>query len=73
MALWTRVALRRGGQSKVWHAAAGEVNAHGQGRRGVCWCTPLVLLPPPRGETDAHNSPPILCYDALPCAFGAVA
>ena len=51
----------------------GDVDEHGHGRKGWCLCAPLVLLPPPRGQTDAHNSPPMPCYDALPCAFGAVA
>jgi hypothetical protein len=73
MALWTRVAIRRCGQSKAWHAVAGMWTRMGRGAKGAYLCAPLIFLPPPRGETDAQNSHPMPCDDALPGAFGAVA
>jgi hypothetical protein len=44
----------------------GAMDVHEPRRRGWCLCTPLLVLPPCRGETESPNAHPIPCQAAPP-------
>jgi hypothetical protein len=60
-----RVAITRHGQSKAWHAGAGIGTSLDMGER-VVLVRSSILLPPPRGQTDWQNVPPMPWQDAFP-------
>ena len=71
VALWTTPGHQEVGAVLGVAGWGGDVDTHGHKYRGVCLWAPLCFPPPPRGETEAQNAQPLLCHEALPCAFGA--
>jgi hypothetical protein len=64
-------AIARGAETGVI-CCGGAGDRQKRWRSGVSSCAHPFFLPPPRGEADAQNVPPIPAPDALLCAFGAV-
>src|SRR5262249_8313834 len=46
--------------------SGGAMDVHEPRRRGWCLCTPLLVLPPCRGETESPNAHPMPCQAAPP-------
>src|SRR5215471_20005407 len=51
----------------------GAMDVHEPRRRGWGLCTPLLVLPPCRGETASPNAHPMPCQAAPPRAYRAIA
>jgi len=53
--------------------SGGALDVHEPRRRGWGLCTPLLVLPPCRGETASLNAHPMPCQAAPPRAYRAIA
>jgi len=73
VALWATRSHREVRAETGMTRCGGDGDGHERWRSGVYSCAHPFFLPPPRGEAEAQNAPPIPGPDALLCAFGAVA